>query len=377
MDRTRAEPGLHQLVVTAAGPILPWLAALLPRLGWPTAVPVDGGPAGEVTAVWEQGSLAERVELLRRLRATEPARARELLAGALARERVDQRAACLATLAIGLSPADEPLLEAALDDRSPPVREVAASVLAHLPASAWSERMAARARAMVEVEARRGQARLDVRLVAPVPADWARDGINAAAPAGISLGAHVLHQVLAGTPLATWSAVGRPVDLVVLASEHELRDVVLSGWAEAADRQRDREWARLLVGEIDTPGLVSALTADDLTAVAIRRATADELLTPMTLAALGVLPPPWPAEVRRRVGMALMTLFVDRRAGRHQAPLLNRLVRVLDPAMLQPVAGALNRIDLAPPVDGVRDDVAELARFRGEMLEELAAEKAP
>jgi hypothetical protein len=377
MDRTRNDPDVHRLVVAAAGPILPWLGALLPRLGWPTAEPNGSVLAAEATEVWERGAPAERVELLRRLRVTEPERARELLAGGLAKERADHRAACLATLVIGLSPDDEPLLEEALSDRSAPVREVAVSLLATLPSSAWAARMASRAREMVSVDARGAHDRLDVRLVAPVPPEWERDGITAAAPAGTSVGAHVLHQVLAGAPLSTWSELGRPVDLVVLASEHELREVVLGAWAEAAARQHDSSWARLLVEEIDAPELVGALTADDVGAVALRRATADELLTPLTLAALAALPPRWPAEIRRRVGGALMTLFVDRRAGRHQAPLLSRLVRVLDPGVLRPLAGALSHVELAPPVDGVRDDVVEVARFRVEMLEELAAEAEP
>jgi hypothetical protein len=375
MDRTRAEPELQRLVVTAAGPILPWLGALLPRLGWPTAAPGSVGP-GDVAETWERGSPAERVELLCRLRATEPERGRELLAVGLARERADHRAACLATLAIGLGPADEELLEECLGDRSPPVREVAASLLAALPTSAWCGRMAARAREMVRIDGRGGQDRLDVRLVAPVPAEWVRDGITTAAPAGTSLGAHALHQILAAAPLATWRDLGQPVDLVVLASEHELRGVVLGAWAEAAARQHDRAWARLLVEEVEAPELVTALTADDVAAVALRRANPDQLLTPLTLSALAALAPPWPREVRQSAGGALMTLFVDRRAGRHQAPLLARLVRVLDPGVLRPLAGALSRVDLAPPLDGVRDDVAELARFRAEMLEELAAKEA-
>jgi hypothetical protein len=49
------------------------------------------------------------------------------------------------------------------------------------------------------------------------------------------------------------------------------------------------------------------------------------------------------------------------------------LVRALDPSVLVPLANALARIDLTPPVDGVRDDVAELARFRAAMLEELVS----
>jgi hypothetical protein len=76
--------------------------------------------------------------------------------------------------------------------------------------------------------------------------------------------------------------------------------------------------------------------------------------------------------MRRRVAGALVSLFVDHRAGRHQAPLLSRVLRVADPGVLLPLAAALGRLDLAPPIDGVRDDLVVLARFRAEMLDELA-----
>ena len=113
------------------------------------------------------------------------------------------------------------------------------------------------------------------------------------------------------------------------------------------------------------PALRVALVGDrdQLLAIVVRRTTPEELLTPLTIAALGAHSTPWPADVRRRASGALIALFVDRRAGRHQGPLLSRLVRTLDPGVLRPLARALDRVDLPPPLDGVRDDVIELARF--------------
>ena len=125
-------------------------------------------------------------------------------------------------MAVGLSPADEGLLEQALDDRGSAVREVAAALLSTLPTSAWAGRMAQRARRMVHTVGRAGQDQLEIALVAPLPPTWERDGINASAPAGTSLGVHLLWQVVAGTPLAVWEDMSDVAHLLVLASEHEL-----------------------------------------------------------------------------------------------------------------------------------------------------------
>jgi Family of unknown function (DUF5691) len=366
MDRARSDPELQPLVVASAGPVVPWLARLLPQLGWPLA------PVGEPQVAWARGTQAERLEVLRQQRAVDPAAGRSLLEAGVEKERAEHRAACYAALAVGLSPADETLLEQALDDRSPSVRQVAAGLLARLPSSAWAGRMADRALEMIRIVPAHGQDRLDVRLVAPVPPEWERDGVTSAAPAGTSLGAHVLHQVLSSAPLATWAQLAPPADLVVLASEHELGPNLCAAWAVATARQRDAVWARLLVEEIADPELVSALDAADLVAQAIRHATPDALLTPFTLALLETLPRPWPPNLVRPPSTALIALFVDRRVGRHHARQLARLVRALDPSVLVPLANALAQIELAPPLDGVRDDVAELARFRAAMLAELS-----
>jgi hypothetical protein len=71
------------------------------------------------------------------------------------------------------------------------------------------------------------------------------------------------------------------------------------------------------------------------------------------------------------VAASVVALFVEQRAGRHNAPLLRRLVRAIDPGLLDPLAEALAGLGLSPPLDGVRDDTVDLMRFRAGMLDEL------
>jgi hypothetical protein len=217
-----------------------------------------------------------------------------------------------------------------------------------------------------------GQDAFDVRLVSPLPSDWERDGMSSAAPRGTSLGVHVLRQVVAAAPLATWDALGPPGHLIALAGEHELGAELLAGWVTATERQRDATWARLLVDESGDPGLVPVLPAADLAPLAARVVTAEQVLTPLSLAVLPALPVPWPAEVRRAAMVAVVGLFAQRRTGRHQAPLLRRLGGVLDPTVLTPLAEELQAIGLTPPLDGVRDDLVDLLTFRAGLLDELA-----
>ena len=81
-------------------------------------------------SVWETGSRLQRLALLEKLRASDSARARELVAETWSEEKPEDRAAFLTTFITGLSLADEPFLEAALDDRRKEVRKAAADLLA-------------------------------------------------------------------------------------------------------------------------------------------------------------------------------------------------------------------------------------------------------
>ena len=161
---------------------------------------------------------------------------------------------------------------------------------------------------------------------------------------------------------------------MTLAAEHELGPVLVSAWSAAACRQRDQGWARLLLSESGDPSLIPIVEPEDVRRVALRVASADSVLTPLALAALEATPVPWPGELRRAVGEAVVGLFSERRAGRHQGPSLRRLARALDPDLLHALADELTVLGLPPPIDGVRDDLVELMRFRAGMLEELMGE---
>ena len=236
LDHAAVEPALQASVGEAAGPLGRWLAERRPHWAF----------AGEdVDGVWADGASDERRALLERLRRTDPAAARALLEATFADETWEDRAAFVALLAHGLSDADEPLLERALDDRRKPVREAAAHLLAGLPRSRFAARMAQRAAPLLRVEGGRLRGR---RLVAELPGDAdaaaRRDGV----PAG-GRRSERLHVLLAATPLRTWTArMPRAPRLAArgrrdasLSNSSRSRSRTTSGTSSAA-RGRTRRW---------------------------------------------------------------------------------------------------------------------------------------
>ncbi|MFN9856892.1 MAG: DUF5691 domain-containing protein, partial [Pseudanabaena sp.] len=108
--------------------------------------------ATEDESVWETGSNAARLMWLTKLRLQEPNQARQLLESTWKQESASDRAAFLKVLGNGLSMADEPFLEALLDDRSKEVRRVTVDLLTCLPESRFCQRAITRVQDLVKLQ---------------------------------------------------------------------------------------------------------------------------------------------------------------------------------------------------------------------------------
>jgi hypothetical protein len=213
LDLGSTSPALQAALRTVVGPRGRWLAGHHDRWAWAAGDPIDDLEAVERS--FATAAKAERPSLLQALRSADPARGLELLRSTWNSDPAAERAALLAVLAVGLSDDDEPFLEAALDDRSAGVRQVAVDLLRRLPASRRATRMEERLLALVRwgdpqggvLSSRRGGGRGSTLSFAPPDEpDTAarRDGINDTAPAGMGVSAWRLAQLVGGTPLSFW-----------------------------------------------------------------------------------------------------------------------------------------------------------------------------
>lgn len=223
-------------------------------------------------SVWEEGTTAQRVAWLRRLRAQDPEAGRAAVASTSG-ERASDRARFLATLEIGLSAEDEELLAAALRGRSKEAAEVAAKLLAKLPSSAWTARLE------------------EIAASSFVPDGSGQEGhgqdqpLNVTSPASALITPErylavasnerlVLKDNLEDRLLAVVALV-RPqrwLELCGVSAEHlALSGVILYGepinlvpaLAEAAARWGDVELARTLLGELSDPPAALVMTLPD------------------------------------------------------------------------------------------------------------------
>lgn len=227
-------------------------------------------PDLEDMAVWETGSLAQRVAWLRAVRAAEPERARRLVDEAPAGDATT-RAALLGVLREGLSMADEPVLEVALDDRAKDVRALARNLLAALPDSAFVARMRARLKSRLDLKG--GHWVLAFGGLGPVDV---RDGL-AVDPRERPPGAAAVRALIGGVPLVTWAEDHKTSAAELLKVRAEPMELgPLLGLRDASIRERDAGLARAILLDHrcpPDPDLVAVLdprTCDEVLARRVR-----------------------------------------------------------------------------------------------------------
>ncbi|HJY38204.1 MAG TPA: DUF5691 domain-containing protein [Steroidobacteraceae bacterium] len=200
-------PKLRNAFPDVLGPAAAWLASQHPE--WSVA-PIVAVPSRDR---WQEGTFIERRAELAAMRERDPARGREWLESTWATDPPDARESFLGALQIGVSAADEPFLEAALDDKRKGVRQAAAECLARLPASAHAKRNLARLEGLIVMEeaksgllARFRNRKLVVQLPAALDKAAVRDGLEAKPPAQRKVGerAFWLEQMVELVPPRHW-----------------------------------------------------------------------------------------------------------------------------------------------------------------------------
>jgi hypothetical protein len=249
LDRARralpADAGLPRLLADAGGPRARWLAGLNPD--WEHSVE-ERGPDEQT---WRLGDARQRRGYLTSLLARDPDAARALITGAWDAAGAAERAMFLSVLAGALGPADEPLLETALDDRAEDVRRWAAYLLARLPGSALGQRMAERALRYVRLERAAQGPRLSVGPPRRPDAALQRDGITSRPDlvrVPLESRSQVLLEVLARTPLRAWTdGFGLAPPEVVALPSGGWAPVLFVGWSRAAIAQGNADWMSALI----------------------------------------------------------------------------------------------------------------------------------
>jgi hypothetical protein len=282
-------PHLRPAILPILGEQGRWLASLNPAWSYAAVDPADWS---SLRSAWQMADLHGRRALLIYLRQHDPAPGRQLLESTWKSEPDVSRRDLIRSLEMGLTLADEPFLERALDDRDATVRRKATELLAALPDSRLGRRMIGNAGDWLSWTPHL-VTQMTVR-IPPVLADqMVRDGVSrpAAAEPTANERARILIQVVGAISLEHWQEAWgvRPAEIVRAVQTSKWPRTLTTALVTAALRQRNLDWAtELLVqdGYSERTGrLIAILPAEEcfvevkrLLTDAGRRLTADSPL---------------------------------------------------------------------------------------------------
>lgn len=246
------QPRASQTVRRVMGVRAEWLCSL--NQDWRQKPGVGSLPT-DVDGAWQTGKTPDRLGLLMTVRELEPTMAERLVRTTWGQDTADERKRFVERFETGLTMADEPFLEWALDDRSKQVREAASGLLARLPTSRLAARMLDRAAAMIVVEpGKKGLLRRTADKVTVEPpkdwdASWERDGLEEKPPGVLGKRAWWMQQVIARTaPGALAQRIGLTSErLVEVVEACDYAKPAMAGLRAAAAELRDAAWCELLV----------------------------------------------------------------------------------------------------------------------------------
>jgi hypothetical protein len=251
-------PQLQSAIVAVIDQRGQWLATQNPA--WSYVAVRAASDLTVLRQLWETETGTARIGVLRTIRGSDPALARELLLATWKSEQAAQRTALLETFATNLSSDDELLLEKMLDDRSREVRRVATRFLNQLPESQlcqrnskralatllWSAPEPARVLGLVPGKA----AKIDVQPPAVCTTEMQRDGIepHSGTPRLGDRG-WLLLQLVRATPPTVWTSVWQtnPVQIMTAEITGEWRKLLFGAWGEAAVQFGEIEWIEALL----------------------------------------------------------------------------------------------------------------------------------
>lgn len=219
-----------------------WLSQFNPAWSWvKNFLPGSNSELpDDAETTWQEGSVRQRCEILRRLRSIDAAKARAWLEGVWKQEKAEARLELIQTLEVGLSSEDEAFLEKALDDRAASIKAAVPAMLSLIPTSAFAQRMMSRADAILT----NADGKLKLKLPTAFDKSWLRDGIVEKPHSGVGERSWWMVQIIGSVLPSHWEErFGlAPATLIALAETDKFGPSLIEAWSRAAQLFGAQTW---------------------------------------------------------------------------------------------------------------------------------------
>lgn len=188
---------------------------------------------------WDSDRPEERLAWFSLMRREDPDRAREAMSGQWAGEEGSMRESLARIIATSPLKGDEAWLESVgMKDRRQEVREQVLVALGQLDGSAFRERAASRATAILRSEKRLFKKVLSLNPPTEHAPHWAGDGVKEKPPVGTGEKAWWARQIISLIPLCDWPGMlgCKEEELFSMPLDPDWAEVIVLGWIDSAMR---------------------------------------------------------------------------------------------------------------------------------------------
>lgn len=204
--------------------------------------------------IWQNGSMAERTSLLKKIREENPALALEWLRQTWPQENANARHSLLLSLSTGLSESDIPFLESLLNEKSTKVVKTAWDMLKQLPSSRILSVYQEILRNAFQLKKEKGllSSKKTFEIQAPENPNEIifQSGVEKmSSEKGVSDADHWLKQMMAYVPPDFWTDnfQTEAKEILMLFLNHKKYKFYLSALVNAVVLHRQRQWAKVMI----------------------------------------------------------------------------------------------------------------------------------
>jgi hypothetical protein len=251
LDRSRQHPDLKTLAPACIGHRGLWLSSLNPD--WEDF----NQPALSDEEIWSAGKHQERVALLKRIRQTNPEKARTLLIQTWPAENAAQRLDFLLTMRLNLHEDDLPMLESMLTEKGQKIRDEVLSQIKSVPGSRIVRQYESvletavtlrKEKAMLGMVTRNS---LKIELADGLPEVLFKTGIDKlAGPKSIYTdGEHIIYQLISSVPPAFWEQQFQTTPGEVFALFEKQAAKFIPALGQAVSRFKQGHWISYFLGQ--------------------------------------------------------------------------------------------------------------------------------
>ena len=262
LDISIGKKELRPLILSVCGKRGEWLGRLNPQWNF-------SAPEADAQTVWQTGRAEERKDLLKSLRAQQPAAALELLQSSWDTESANEKVSFLEILTTGLSEHDLAWLEG-LKEKGQKVNNAMQDLIKRIPASQPVQAYMAILKEAVSVKNSKAllgmlaKTTIEVNEKIAFPKGIFKSGIEKlSTDKHVSDAQYILVQLIAFVPPSFWNdhLKETPEALIKLFQKEKKTALYVPAMALAAIKFRDNVWAQALVDHGDEEILESALVS--------------------------------------------------------------------------------------------------------------------